>query len=214
MEPERTDSWTTSWVGTLFDYHPPRCGFSRSEQRMLLTALEGGTDRELSRKQKRLLKFRFQRFASLEFQRIPGPAQLRARGRDLYEALALPVADDKSLCERLLSLMVKQDDFNRESWSPAQAAVLCALFVSVHFRNPLAMYPVSHVTNLANLSLAPQNEKRRLTPHAVGRLLTSLGFANRTRKNNGCCLIVDNELRRKVHISINRYGLKWRELIG
>ncbi len=44
MEPSRLGSW----VGTLFDYHPPSCGFSRSEQRLLLRALKGGTDHELS----------------------------------------------------------------------------------------------------------------------------------------------------------------------
>jgi hypothetical protein len=50
LELERPDN-TISWVGALFDYHPPHCGFSRSEQRMLLVALDGrGTDRELSRK--------------------------------------------------------------------------------------------------------------------------------------------------------------------
>jgi len=48
IEQEQRDSWKASWVGSLFYYHPPRCGFSRSEQRMLLMALEGGTDRELS----------------------------------------------------------------------------------------------------------------------------------------------------------------------
>jgi hypothetical protein len=39
-----------SWVGTLFDYHPPRFGFSRSEQRLLEAALAGesGTDDELA----------------------------------------------------------------------------------------------------------------------------------------------------------------------
>jgi hypothetical protein len=39
-----------SWVGTLFVYQPPRCGFSRSEQELLLSALAGATDEELSRK--------------------------------------------------------------------------------------------------------------------------------------------------------------------
>jgi hypothetical protein len=39
-----------SWVGSLFDYHPPQFGFSRSEQKLLLSALaiETGTDRELA----------------------------------------------------------------------------------------------------------------------------------------------------------------------
>jgi hypothetical protein len=42
------ESWNATWVGSLFDYHPPRCGFRPSEQRMLLMALAGGTDDELS----------------------------------------------------------------------------------------------------------------------------------------------------------------------
>ena len=39
-----------SWVGALFDYHPPRLGFSPREQRLLQAALEGerGTDQELA----------------------------------------------------------------------------------------------------------------------------------------------------------------------
>ena len=39
-----------SWVSTLFDYHPPRFGFSRAEQQLLQTALASfrGTDQELA----------------------------------------------------------------------------------------------------------------------------------------------------------------------
>ncbi len=39
-----------SWVSTLFDYRPPRFGFSRGEQQLLLTALTSfhGTDQELA----------------------------------------------------------------------------------------------------------------------------------------------------------------------
>ena len=39
-----------SWMGTLFDYRPPRFGLSRGEQQLLLTALtsSGGTDQELA----------------------------------------------------------------------------------------------------------------------------------------------------------------------
>ena len=36
-----------SWVGLLFDYHPPRLGFSPGEQRLLLSALQHATDEEL-----------------------------------------------------------------------------------------------------------------------------------------------------------------------
>jgi hypothetical protein len=37
-----------SWVGSLFLYAPPQYGFSRSEQRLLSAALDGGTDEEVS----------------------------------------------------------------------------------------------------------------------------------------------------------------------
>jgi DNA-binding CsgD family transcriptional regulator len=37
-----------SWIGILFEYRPPQFGFSPAEQRLLLAALNGGTDRELS----------------------------------------------------------------------------------------------------------------------------------------------------------------------
>lgn len=37
-----------SWVGGLFDYEPPRCGFSRGEQRLLISALGGETDEQLA----------------------------------------------------------------------------------------------------------------------------------------------------------------------
>ncbi len=37
-----------SWVSCLFDYKPPQLGFSSSEQRLLLCALEGGTDEQLA----------------------------------------------------------------------------------------------------------------------------------------------------------------------
>ena len=39
-----------SWVGPLFDYQPPRLGFNRSEQRLILAALasESGTDQKLA----------------------------------------------------------------------------------------------------------------------------------------------------------------------
>jgi hypothetical protein len=37
-----------TWVGAIFEYSPPRCGFSFSEQRLLSAALAGATDQELS----------------------------------------------------------------------------------------------------------------------------------------------------------------------
>ena len=37
-----------SWISSLFFYVTPRIGFAPNEQRMLLAALRGGTDEELS----------------------------------------------------------------------------------------------------------------------------------------------------------------------
>jgi hypothetical protein len=37
-----------TWVGGIFDYHPPQLGFSRGEQRLLLSTLSDRTDEELS----------------------------------------------------------------------------------------------------------------------------------------------------------------------
>ena len=44
----KRDTWSGSWVGNLFDYHPPKLGLSRSEQRMLSLALPGATDEALA----------------------------------------------------------------------------------------------------------------------------------------------------------------------
>ena len=46
---ELAPSRTGSWVGSLFVYQSPQCGFRPSEQRLLLAALRGGTDQELTR---------------------------------------------------------------------------------------------------------------------------------------------------------------------
>jgi len=48
LELEREGKWSGSWVGALFDYHPPIIGFSRSEQRLLSCALPGVTDEHLA----------------------------------------------------------------------------------------------------------------------------------------------------------------------
>jgi hypothetical protein len=48
LELKRQGDWAGSWVGALFDYHPPVLGFSRSEQRLLSCALLGPTDEHLA----------------------------------------------------------------------------------------------------------------------------------------------------------------------
>jgi hypothetical protein len=48
LELKRHGDWAGSWVGALFDYHPPMLGFNRSEQRLLSCALPGATDEHLA----------------------------------------------------------------------------------------------------------------------------------------------------------------------
>ena len=48
LELRRQRDWAGSWVGALFDYHPPMLGFNRSEQRLLSCALSGATDEHLA----------------------------------------------------------------------------------------------------------------------------------------------------------------------
>ena len=48
LELKRQRDWGGSWVGALFDYHPPMLGFNRSEQRLLSCALSGATDEQLA----------------------------------------------------------------------------------------------------------------------------------------------------------------------
>jgi hypothetical protein len=48
LELKRPASWGASWVGALFDYHPPMLGFNRSEQRLLVCALPGETDEQIA----------------------------------------------------------------------------------------------------------------------------------------------------------------------
>ena len=45
---QKAGDWGGSWVGALFDYHPPMLGFNRSEQRLLSCALPGATDEQLA----------------------------------------------------------------------------------------------------------------------------------------------------------------------
>jgi DNA-binding CsgD family transcriptional regulator len=48
LETQRQADWAGTWVGTLFEYRRPLLGFSRAEQRLLLSALCGATDERLA----------------------------------------------------------------------------------------------------------------------------------------------------------------------
>jgi hypothetical protein len=49
LELKGRSKWAGSWVGALFDYHPPMLGFSPREQLLLSRAIQGATDEHLGR---------------------------------------------------------------------------------------------------------------------------------------------------------------------
>jgi hypothetical protein len=87
-----------SWVSALFYYEAPRFGFSSGEQRMLLSALAGGTDEELSDQLgvslstvKKTWRSAYDRVAACLPELIPGNSQSHGdaakRGRDKKQHL-------------------------------------------------------------------------------------------------------------------------------
>jgi DNA-binding CsgD family transcriptional regulator len=87
-----------SWIGYLFLYQPPRFGFSRSEQRLLLAALAGGTDEELGVElgvslstAKKLWRSIYRRVAARDPELIPDDSQAEGesskRGRSKKQRL-------------------------------------------------------------------------------------------------------------------------------
>jgi hypothetical protein len=48
IELQRSKSWSSSWAGAVFEYRAPKCGLSPGQQQMLMKALDGWTDQELS----------------------------------------------------------------------------------------------------------------------------------------------------------------------
>lgn len=73
-----------------------------------------------------LQQYRLENYNRLNLARVPGDERLNSRSRDLYEALALPIADAR-IREVLVWQFQQQQNFNREPLSPVQAAVLRTL---------------------------------------------------------------------------------------
>lgn len=153
--------------------------------------------------QKQFLQFRLERLgASL---RVEGVDPVCSRNRDLYEALAFPITDDGELCQALALILSKQEQFTREPLSIRQVGVLSVLARAAHVPEH-SMLLVGEVTTFANTMLAAQGECIKLTPHAVGNILTSFGIQSQKRTNKGWLLEFDQVLRRKIHLLVKRYG--------
>jgi hypothetical protein len=153
--------------------------------------------------QKQFLQLRLERFGtSANFEVIAGP---QSRNRDLYEALTFALAGDKNVCEELASLLSEQEQFTREGLSVGQAAVLIILITAMH---SLTTFLVGDLTKWVDRFLASQNERVRLTPHTVGKMLTSFGIYSKKRTNRGWEVEVDQARRRSVHVLFEKYQME------
>ena len=157
--------------------------------------------------QGQLLLYRFQKCRTLSLPRIPGDDRLHSRGRDLYEALALPIGEDLAAAARLLECLVHEKDSNWEPLPPNETAVLETLFEQIHLHPDKGTCAIRHLTVEVNANLARSAERFHLNARAVGAVLTTLGFRSRTRTNSGWVVWLDRAARKRIHELMSTYGM-------
>jgi hypothetical protein len=154
-----------------------------------------------------LQQYRLENYNRLSLARVPGDECLNSRTRDLYEALALPIAD-ANIRGFLAMQFQQQQDFNREPLSPVQAAVLQTLDSYIHAYATDATCGNSNLTDAVNLRLKYDRELFHASPHQVGYVLTSFGLTQRKRTNTGWVLLLSRDTRERIHTLLRRYALE------
>jgi hypothetical protein len=107
----------------------------------------------------------------------------------------------------LVHLFETQQEINREPLSPASAAVLRILYEWIHLHLTDGKCAQKELTVGVNLNLERLQETFRLNAHEVGRALTSLGFTNRKRTNEGFILWLDLRTRKRIHNLAHDYAI-------
>jgi hypothetical protein len=154
-----------------------------------------------------LQQYRFENFNQLSLTRVPGDERLSSRSRDLYEALALPIADPET--RKFLARQFQlQQNFNREPLSPIQIAVLRVLETYIHENVSDSTFANRSLTDSVNLKLSYDREFFRPSPHQVGHVLTTFGLTERKRTNTGWVLLLSRDTRDKIHKLVRRYGVE------
>jgi hypothetical protein len=164
--------------------------------------------------QKQLLRYRLENYNSLTLPNVEGDERLHPRTRDLYQALALPFGSAADMRGYLVRLFETQQEINREPLSPAPAAVLRFLYDFIHSHPMEGKCGNKELTAGVNLKLGLLRETFRLTPHEVGRSLTSLGFTNRKRTNVGFTLWLDLTTRKRIHKIAHDYDVDQESRFG
>lgn len=107
-----------------------------------------------------LLQFRLERFSSISARMIPGAEGLQPRSRDLLSSLLAPLEGLEFLEQLLLAFFIgTHDPSTRDLLSPAQAAVVAALFEFVHHPGNVGFVQVMRIAELASQVLGATGER-------------------------------------------------------
>ena len=159
-----------------------------------------------------LLQFRLEHYASISPRTIVGAEKLRPRSRDLLSSLLAPLDGVEVIRQLLLAFFIStHDPSTRDLLSPAQSAVVAALFEFVHHPANVGFVQVGLVAELANRVLGAKGERFKLNPRATSSILTTIGFSDRGRSNQGSLLRFDKATVGKIHRLKRNHDVQWPE---
>ena len=152
------------------------------------------------RLQRRLLQFRLRNYSALSVAAVAGEEDLQPRSRDLVRCLSAPLQEIPDVIEMLHDVFQDQESL-REMLSARQAAMTSAVFQASHEYGEARDWLIhfGYLKDVANAWLQPKGEPKIKSGHAVGKLLTSLGFADRKPTNSGTVLILSRATRELAH---------------
>jgi hypothetical protein len=159
-----------------------------------------------------LLKFRLDHYASVSPRVILGAEELRPRSRDLLSSLLAPLDGVEVLDQLLLAFFVGiHDPSTRDLLSPAQSAVVAALFEFAHHPVNAAFVQIMQVAKLATQILHLTGERFVLSPRETSSILASMGLSERGRSNRGSHVNLDKKTISKIHKLKRLHDVQWPE---
>jgi hypothetical protein len=162
-----------------------------------------------------LLQFRLERYSSISPRMIPGAEKLRPRSRDLLSSLLAPLQGVEVIEQLLLAYFIgTHDPSTRDLLSPVQAALVAALFEFAHLPTNVGFVQVKDITEVAIQVLVATGERFQLNPRATSDILTSIGFGERRRTNQGAMLPFDKATVCKIHRLKRTHEVQWPQSEG
>lgn len=158
--------------------------------------------------QARLLVFRLFHYRRLRLPQIAGVERLRSRDRDLYEALALPIAENPNACAHLLKCFTYHQELDREPLPPSENAVIEGLFREIHRWPDQHEHALHSLRVEVNKALGDAGERFRLNERVISGVLRTLGFDRRKRTREGYIVVIDRDARKCVHTLLRTYGVR------